>query len=123
MPGASVERLRSWAAALPSVTETTHPRTRLPVWQVSGKTFLEIGPDRTTAIFRIAESSAASAVVKHPEYNRVVRRPDGRPRYLGLEVRLRFASGARLMLLVQEAWAATAPRGSRRSQLFGRRNP
>lgn len=110
MPGASVKRLREWANALPSVTEKPHVRLELPIWQVSGKTFLRVGPDKTVATFCITEESAATATAAHPEYARAVRRLDARRSYGGLEVRLRGASGARLKLWVLEAWAAKAPR-------------
>ena len=110
MPGASVERLRKWAMALPAVTETRHARFALPIWRVSGKTFLGMGPDTTLATFCITEESAVSAAAAHPEYLRVVHRSDARRSYVGLEVRLRLTSGARLNLLVREAWAARAPR-------------
>lgn len=69
-----------------------------------------MGPDKTRATFRITEESAVAAAAAHPEYLRVVHRRDARRSYLGLEVRLRGASGARLNLLVLEAWAANAPR-------------
>jgi hypothetical protein len=110
MPGASVERLRAWATELPSVTERRHARFNVPVWQVSGETFLGMGPDRTTAIFCIPEESASAAAVAHPEFAHLVYRPDSRRSYLGLEVRLRLVSGARLKLWVLEAWAAKAPK-------------
>ncbi len=109
MPGASVRRLREWANALPSVREKRHPRFELPVWQVRGKTFLELGPDRAVATFRIPEESAAVAAAAHPEYARVVHRPNALRTYLGLEVRLPGASGARIKLWVIEAWVAKAP--------------
>jgi hypothetical protein len=110
MPGASIERLRAWATALPSVTEKPHARFKLPVWQVSGRTFLGMGPDAATATFCISEKSAATAAAAHPEYARLVHRSDARRSYLGLEVRLRAVSGARLKLWVLEAWAARAPK-------------
>ncbi len=109
MPGASVERLRRWATALPGVTEKRHPRFAFPIWQVGGKTFLGMGRDKTLATFRIVERSARAAAAAHPEYSQVVRRSGSRRSYQGLEVRLRGASGAHPNLLVLEAWAAQAP--------------
>lgn len=109
MPGASVERLRRWAMALPAVTETRHARFAPPIWRVGGRTFLGMEPDKTLATFCITEESAVAAAAAHPETLRVVHRSDARRSYLGLEVRLRVTSGARLQLLVREAWAARAP--------------
>jgi hypothetical protein len=120
MPGASIERLRAWATALPSVTEKRHARSNLPVWQVHGRTFLGMGPGRATATFCIPEESAATAAAAHPEYTRVVHRSDARRGYLGLEVRLRFASGARLKLWTLEAWAAKAPKKLAEQSLYDR---
>lgn len=104
---------------MPGVTEKRHPRFALPIWQVGGKTFLRMGPDKTLATFRIVEGSARAAAAAHPEYSRVVRRPDSRRSYGGLEVRLRGASGARLNSLVLEAWAAQARRKLVRRYLDG----
>jgi hypothetical protein len=66
MPGASIDRLGAWAMALPSVSECRQARSKLPAWQVSGRTFLRTGADATTAVFRISEASAALAVAGHP---------------------------------------------------------
>lgn len=110
MPGASVSRLRKWATSLPSVTETTNSRSALPSWQVSRKTFLGVGPDPGSATFHIGEPSAKAVAATHPEYARLVYSANARPAYLGLVVRLRSVSGARLYLWVLEAWAATAPK-------------
>ena len=108
MPGASVRRLRAWAVALPSVTETTRPRSGAPVWRVDGRAFLEVGPQKGRATFSVPERSASTLAAVHPEYARVVRRPGARRGYSGLEVQLRSVSGARLYRLVLEAWAAKA---------------
>jgi hypothetical protein len=107
--------------ALPSVTEKRHARFKLPVWQVSGKTFLGVGPDKATAIFCITEESAATAAAAHPDYAHLVHRSDARRSYLGLEVRLRCASGTRLKLWVLEAWAAKAPKKLAQRPLDGTR--
>ena len=96
--------------ALPAVTEKRHARFGLPTWQVRGRTFLGMGPDKTLATFGVTEESAVASAAARPEYSRVVHRLAARRSCRGLEIRLRGASGAHLNLLVLEAWAATAPR-------------
>ncbi len=96
--------------ALPEVAEKQHFRFTVPLWQVSGKTFLGMGRDETTAIFCITEQSAEAAATAAPEVSAVVRRMDARRSFLGLEVQLAAMDADRIEELVTEAWATTAPK-------------
>jgi hypothetical protein len=106
----STEQIRTWAMALPEVTEKQHFRFKVPLWQVRGKTFLGMGRDETTAVFCIPEDSAEAALAADPQLGAAVRRSDARRSFLGVEVQLRGASSERVEALVSEAWAAQAPK-------------
>jgi hypothetical protein len=106
----TTEQIRAWAMALPEVTEKQHFRFRVPLWQVRGTTFVGLGRDETTAVFCITEESAERAVAEDPQRSAAVRRTDARRSFLGLEVQLHAAAPERVEALVEEAWAAQAPK-------------
>ena len=110
MPGATTEKIRRWATALPEVTEKQHHLFKVPVWQVRGRTFLGMGRDESTAVFCIPEESANAAAAADPEHAAAVRRKDARRSFLGLEVHLAGVSTKRAEALVREAWATQAPK-------------
>ncbi|GAA2757394.1 hypothetical protein [Actinopolymorpha rutila] len=60
----STNDIRRWATAFPEVEETERFRFHVPVFEVRGRTFVGMGQDATTAVFRVAEhdrnSSAAA---------------------------------------------------------------
>jgi hypothetical protein len=106
----STEEIRAQALALPEVTEEQHARFRVPLWKVRGKTFLGMGRDERTAVFRIPEAAAAGHTAADPAAATPVRRTDARRSFLGLEVRLDGVAPELVRQLVREAWAAQAPR-------------
>jgi hypothetical protein len=110
------DELRSWATALPGVTEKQHFRFRVPLWQVAGKTFLGMGRDESTAVFCITEESAHAAAAADPKCFSAVRRMDSRRSFLGLEARLSEVPTETLRGLVREAWLAQAPKKLIRQQ-------
>lgn len=105
----TADRIRSWATALPEVTEKLHFRFKVPQWQVRGKTFLGMGRDEATVVFCLTESSAQAQVVAFSEAA-LVRRPDARNSFLGMEVPVRSLQPSTARRLVEDAWAAQAPR-------------
>ncbi|HEY2506320.1 MAG TPA: MmcQ/YjbR family DNA-binding protein [Streptosporangiaceae bacterium] len=107
---ASTAEIRSWATALPEVTEKQHFLFKVPQWQVRGRTFAGMGRDETTAVFCITEESATAAAAANPEHVAAVRRQDARRSFLGLEVQLTDVPAAQVEALVHEAWAARAPK-------------
>lgn len=57
----TTEEIRRCAMALPEVTETSHARFKVPVFHVSGKTFVGMGRNEDTAFFCIPEDAADAA--------------------------------------------------------------
>lgn len=106
----TTEHIRRWAMALPEAEETSHFRFRVPVWKVRGKTFLGMGPDETTAVFRVSEQEADGQAKASPATCAAVRRQDARRSFLGLQAELRGLSGERLRDLTERAWRQQAPR-------------
>ena len=106
----STEQIRALAMALPEVAEKQHFRFKVPLWQVSGKTFVGMGRDETTAIFCITEESADAAAAAAPTHLAAVRRTDARRSFLGLEVQLAAVDADRIERLVTEAWVTQAPK-------------
>lgn len=104
---AATDDLRTWAMALPDVTEKQHHRFQVPLWQVRGRTFVGIGRDRTTAVFCVTEESARQ-YAEQLDRATVVRRQDARRSYLGLEVALGQLGRSQLEQLVTEAWSAVS---------------
>lgn len=102
--------IRAQATALPEVTEKQHFRFKVPLWQVRGKTFVGMGRDETTAVFCISEKSAEEHAAADPENTAAVRRMDARRSFLGLEVKLGGVSAEEVSDLIEEAWAAQAPK-------------
>ena len=99
-----------WATALPEVTEKQHHLFKVPVWQVRGKTFLGMGRDESTAVFRITEESAQACASADPEHGAGVRRKDAQRSFLGLELQLAGVPAERIVALVRESWVSQAPR-------------
>jgi hypothetical protein len=110
MPGATTEKIRAWATALPEVTEKQHHLFKVPAWQVRGRTFVGMGRDESTAVFLITEESANAAAGADPEHAAAVRRKDARRSFLGLEVHLAGVPAKRAEAFVREAWATQAPK-------------
>ena len=108
--GPATDQIRALAMALPAVTEKQHFKFKVPQWQVSGRTFLGIGRDGTTAVFCITEKSANAAAAADPEHAAVVRRMNAQRSFLGLELRLAGLKRGQIDALVREAWAAHAPK-------------
>lgn len=106
----TTDEIRTWATALPEVTEKQHHLFKVPVWQVRGTTFLGMGREETTAVFCITEESADTAAAADPEHCSAQRRRDARRSFLGLEVDLAGMPAERVRALVHEAWAAKAPK-------------
>jgi hypothetical protein len=106
----TTEQIRALAMALPEVTEKQHFRFKVPLWHVSGKTFLGMGRDESTAVFCITEQSADAAAESAPAHFGAVRRMDARRSFLGLEVQLALVDADRIERLVTEAWATQAPK-------------
>ncbi len=104
------DEIRSWAIALPAVTEKQHSRFHVPLWQVRGKTFLGMGRDETSAVFCVSEDSAVGAAAADPEHVAAVRRMNAQRSFLGLEVRLAGVPPERVQAWVREAWATHAPK-------------
>lgn len=106
----TTEGIRRWAMILPEVTEKSHVRFKVPVFQVSGKTFAGMGRHEGTAIFCIAEDAADAAGAANPDRYESVRRGDARHSFLGLQVRLDGLDRARAQELVEQAWRTQAPK-------------
>jgi hypothetical protein len=118
---ATTDETRAWATRLPEVTETQHHLFTVPIWQVRGKTFLGMGRNETTAVFRIDQESADAAAAADPENSATVRRSDARRSFLGLEVRLAGTSVGRVEALVKQAWVAQVPKALARQEHIGDR--
>jgi hypothetical protein len=106
----TTEDIRRWAMALPEVTEKSHFRFKVPVFQVSGKTFLGMGRHEDTAIFCIPEDDAEAAATADPDTYKSVRRTDARHSFLGLQVRLDGLDRGRAQELVDQSWRHQAPK-------------
>lgn len=52
--------------ALPEVEETSHHLFHVPVFKVRGRTFLGMGKDETTVVFRVSEQEADNAAATDP---------------------------------------------------------
>lgn len=52
--------------ALPAVEETSHFRFQVPIWEVRGQTFPDIGQDETTAVFCVSGQEADEAAAVAP---------------------------------------------------------
>lgn len=110
----TTEEIRRWAMALPEVTETSNARFKVPVFHVSGKTFVghgqKPGRNHDTAIFCIPEDAADAAAAANPETYESVRRQDARHSFLGLQVRLAGVDRPHAQELIEQAWRTQAPK-------------
>jgi hypothetical protein len=106
----TTDDIRRWAIALPEVEESSHFRFHVPVFSVRGRTFLGMGRDETTAVFRVAEDRADEEAAADPGRCESVRRADARRSFLGLSVRLDGVPADRIAALVTEAWRTQAPK-------------
>lgn len=106
----TTDDIRRWASVLPEVEETSHHLFHVPAFKVRGKTFVGMGKDETTAVFRVGEHAASEAAAADPAVYEAVRRRDARRSFLGLQVQLGNADSDRVRGLVQAAWHQQAPR-------------
>ena len=97
----TTEDIRRSVTALPEVTETSHFRFKVPVFQVAGNTFLGMGRHEDTAIFCIPEAAEAAAKANPDTY---------------LQVRLGSLDSARAKELIEQAWRNQAPNALRRDR-------
>jgi hypothetical protein len=102
--------IRGWATALPEVTEKQHHLFKVPLWQVRGRSFVGMGRDEASAVFRVSQESANEAAAADPEHAAAVNRMDARRSFLGLEVQLAGIPAEQVEALVHEAWLTQAPR-------------
>jgi hypothetical protein len=106
----TTEDIRQWAVALPEVEETSHHLFRVPKFSVRGRTFLGLGRDETTAVFRVSERQANAAATAHLTACEAVRRRDARRSFLGLQVQLAAVTEERVKELIEDAWRQQAPK-------------
>lgn len=66
----TTEEIRRWAMALPEVTETSNARFKVPVFHVSGKTFVGMGRNQVETTTPLSSASLRTPPMPPPQRTR-----------------------------------------------------
>lgn len=100
-----IDAIRSHALGLPEVTE--QPHFHYASFRVAGKIFVTVPPEQTHIHVFVNELERERALAVHPAF---VERLLWGGKVVGLRIALKAAQAGAVKHLVEQAWAAKAPK-------------